>query len=75
MLIQNLVLSFDHEADGQIFFKTESGDLVSFKEYLLANFDKSKKVYLSLDEQAIVSEPEDPKKILNDLLDSDESSK
>ncbi len=75
MLINNLVLSFDHAADGQLFFRTESGDLISFKDYLLPDFDKSKKVYLSLDDQAIMAEVVDSKKILNDLLNSDETSK
>lgn len=75
MIIKNLVLTFDHEADGQLFFKTEAGEVVSFRDYLLPDFDRSKKLYLSLDGQPINPQSMDSKKILNDLLDSDEASK
>lgn len=75
MLIKNLVLVFDHAADGQLFFKTETGEVVTLSEKLLPDFDKNKRFFLNLDGQPISVGEIDSKKILNDLLDSDEASK
>jgi len=72
MIIRNLELNFDREEDGKIFLKTDSGAEVVFTDYLMDAFKKrNQKIYLGMDHQPLISSDENQKRILNELLDSD----
>ncbi len=72
MLVQNLRLSFSHTKDNKIFLITENGLEVSLPTDLLTQqVDQHKPLYLNLDTEPVTS-GENQKKILNELLDSQE---
>ncbi len=75
MLIKNLELSFDRQEGDKVVLKTESGAEVALAEFLLDEYkDKSKKLYLSLDEKIIMSSDGSQKEVLNELLDSSQKN-
>ncbi len=76
MLLKNLLLTFDHRADGQIFFRTDNGALVALPDFLFASdFEPEQKIYLSADLVPMVSIEENKKQLLNELLGGDGNEK
>ena len=76
MLIKNLSLTFDHQVDGQIFFKTDNGAVIVLPDFLFEqNFKPEQKIYLSADLAPMVSVEENKKQLLNELLGGDGDEK
>lgn len=72
MIVRNLELDFDREEAGKVFLKTEAGEEVILTNYLMDDFKKrDQKIYISVDYKPLISSDENQKKILNELLDSD----
>ncbi len=69
MLIKNLVLSFLRQEDNKIIFRTEAGLEIAVARELLGDFKASEqKFYLNLDQQPCLTNSENQKQILNELL-------
>ncbi|MFA5127096.1 MAG: hypothetical protein WC465_03825 [Patescibacteria group bacterium] len=69
MLVKNLLLTFDHQADGQIFFRTDNGATISLPDFLFsASLEPEQKIYLSADLIPMVNIEENKKQLLNELL-------
>jgi len=71
MMIKNLQVEFDRQEGDKLIFKSEAGAEVAVTDYLLDGQEyKSKKIYLGVDAEPMVSSTESKKDTLNELLNN-----
>lgn len=72
MLVNNLELTWQKtEADKIFFIDSNNQEIVLPKNIFKNDFDQGAKVFLSIDSQVLISDAENKKNILNELLKQD----
>ncbi len=72
MLLNNLELTWQKtEADKIFFLDANNQEIVLPKNIFKNDFDQNAKVFLNIDSQALVSDAENKKDVLNELLSED----
>jgi len=68
MAIKNLKLFLNKQEQSKVTLRTENGAEVVFDKFLVDELDLEKEIYLNLDNHPL-SESEEQKQLLNELLD------
>lgn len=72
MLLNNLELTWQKtEADKIFFLDANNQEIVLPKNIFKNDFDQGAKVFLSIDSQVLISDAENKKDVLNELLKQD----